>query len=404
MTANTQIDLNEMFTIKESGVFTVLEYKNPKNKLVIYDPGLAHTATCKSEICKIDKSDGKLYYRGISAVERTKNDFLDVAFDIIFNGDQSERGQFKGFIQKHFKLLEEQKNLLDVLPMSTHPMHVLSIASTALAGIESKYLSDTQNPLEIAAFLVAQVAVTIAYRFNKMQATEWIQPNFDLPYAEMVLNQMHGGKNKERCKKLGEVLNKIMILHAEHGQNCSAVTVRDIASARGSIYTGVAGGMSAFNGTLHGGASQFVSEMYEELLASGLDVNTYVQNKLDNGEVLMGFGQRTYNRIPGCWDPRVETMYATLMDPEFDFPEIDGYKRAAQALIDRVIEDPFFKRRNLTPNPDLFNCIFYKLFGVPPEMNTTMLALGRISGWVANFMEHTSHGYPLSRPCDLEAE
>ncbi len=404
MKTKTQIDLNEMFRLKEAGVFTILEYKDPKSKFVVYDPGLAHTATCKSELCKIDKTDGKLYYRGVSAVERTNDDFLDVAFDIIFNGSQKEREAFKGFIREHFRLYDEQKELLDVLPMSTHPMDVLSIASTALGGIEKKYLNDTQNPLEIAALLVAQVSVTIAYRFNKMEGTEWISPNFDLSYAEMVLNQMHSGKNPERCHKLGKVLNKIMILHAEHGQNCSAVTVRDIASARGSIYTGVAGGMSAFNGTLHGGASQFVSAMYEELLASGLDVNTYVQNKIDKGELVMGFGQRTYNRIPGCWDPRVETMYATLMDPEFDFPEIDGYKRAAEALIKRVVDDPFFKKRNLTPNPDLFNCIFYKLFGVPREMNTVMLALGRISGWVANFMEHTRHGYPLSRPCDLEAE
>lgn len=404
MGTETGTDLNEMFTITSAGVFTVLEYKDPKNKFVIYDPGLAHTATCKTELCSIDKVDGKLYYRGVSAVERSKDDFLDVAFDIIFHGTDEERSAFKGLVLEHFQLYEEQKNLLDAIPFSTHPMAVLSIAITALSGIESKYLNDPKNPLEVAAFLIAQVGITVSYRYTKMQNTKWIEANTTVPYSEMVLNQMHSGSNPKRLHKLGKILNKILILHAEHGQNCSAVTVRDIASARGSIYAGVAGGMSAFNGTLHGGASQFVSAMYEELLESGLDVDSYVQKKLTSGEVLMGFGQRTYNRIPGCWDPRVETMYATLMDPEFDFPEIEDYKKAAIALIERVVEDPFFKKRNLTPNPDLFNCIFYKLFGVPREMNTVMLGLGRISGWVANFMEHVRHGYPLSRPCDLDLE
>jgi citrate synthase len=281
-------------------------------------------------------------------------------------------------------------------------MDVLGIATTALGGIEKKYMQNPDDLIEKAAFLTASVAITVSYRYTKAQNNPWLSPKLDLPYAEQILFQMHAGKGPARLKKLGKILNMIMILHAEHGQNCSAATVRSIASAKGSIYSGVAGGMASFNGIIHGGASQLVSEMYEELLKNDLDVDSYVLGKIAKKELLMGFGQRTYNRLRGCWDPRVETMYRTLTDPEFDFPEVADHKRAAIALINRVVNDPFFKARGLTPNPDLFNCIFYKLFGAPKEMNTVMLGLGRIAGWTANFIEHTKDNIPLTRPCDIE--
>ena len=402
---NTTIDttdFNAIFTTHTADKYTVLEFKKGNHNVIIYDPGLYHTAICKSALCRIDKTDGKLYYRGVSAEKKVTDDYLDVAFEIIFNTGDAEKKKFKSHVTSHFQLYDEQKALLDALPLSTHPMDVLGIATTALGGIENKYLSNPNDLIEKAAFLIASVAITVSYRYTKLKGNTWIAPKLTRPYSEQILYQMHSGKDETRIKKLGKILNMIMILHAEHGQNCSAVTVRSIASARGSIYSGVAGGMAAFNGIIHGGASQLVSQMYDELLESNLDVDSYVSAKVKKKELLMGFGQRTYNRLLGCWDPRVETMYRTLTDPEFDFPEVDEYKKAAIALIDRVIHDPFFKARNLTPNPDLFNCIFYKLFGAPREMNTVMLGLGRISGWVANFIEHTTDQIPLTRPCDIE--
>jgi citrate synthase len=399
-----QLDLNEIFSTRQDGKYVVLEFKKPNNNLVIYDPGLYHTAICKSALCRIDKEDGKLYYRGISAEEKIDEDFLDVAFEIIFNTNEEDKKRFKEMVCTHFQLYNEQRVLLDALPLSTHPMDVLGIATTALSGIEKKYLKDPEDLVEKAAFLIAAVAITISYRFTKLNNLSWVSPQLSLPYSEQILYQMHAGKDPVRLKKLGKILNMIMILHAEHGQNCSAVTVRCIASAKGSIYSGVAGGMAAFNGAIHGGASQLVSAMYEELLEGNIDVDCYVKAKMEKKELLMGFGQRTYNRIPGCWDPRVEKMYKTLTDPEFDFSEVDRYKQVAIQLIDRVTTDPFFRARNLTPNPDLFNCIFYKLFGAPREMNTVMLGLGRITGWIANFIEHTVDNIPLTRPCDVEKE
>jgi citrate synthase len=397
-----ELDLNDLFSTRVDGKYTILEFKKPNVNVIIYDPGLYHTAICKSALCRIDKEDGKLYYRGISADEKIHEDYLDVAFEIIFDTGEEDKKRFKEMVDVHFQLYDEQKVLLDALPLSAHPMDILEIATTALNGIEKKYLRDPEDLIEKAAFLVASVAIHVSYRFTKLNNTPWIPPRLSLPYSERILYQMHSGKDSARLKKLGKILNMIMILHAEHGQNCSAATVRCIASAKGSIYSGIAGGMAAFNGAIHGGASQLVSAMYEELLESNLDVDHYVKGKLEKKELLMGFGQRTYNRILGCWDPRVEKMYQTLTDPEFDFPEVARYKQAAIQLIERVTSDPFFKARNLTPNPDLFNCIFYKLFGVPREMNTVMLGLGRIAGWTANFIEHTADHIPLTRPCDIE--
>lgn len=397
----TKIDLHEIFSVDTDGEYTLLHFKKPVNKLIIYDPGLYHTAICKSKLCKIDKRDGKLYYRGSNVEEKLDKDFLDIAYQIIFGEGEEKKLAFKEAVHRHFLLLPEQKRILDAVPFTCHPMDVLAMSITALGGIEKKYLKDPSDIVEKAAFLIAQVAVTVAYRYVKARGESWIHPAVGVSHAENILRQMHCGKNLDRLKKLGKILNTILILHAEHGQNCSAVAVRTIASARGSIYTGVAAGMSAFNGSIHGGASQFVSEMYEDLLSKDLDVDTYVNGKIARKELLMGFGQRTYNRIQNCWDPRVETMFRILSDPSFDFPEVENYRQAALKLINRVTKDSFYISKNLTPNPDLFNCIFYKLFGAPREMNTVMLALGRIAGWIANFVEHTQNKYPLTRPPDI---
>lgn len=401
MATATNIDLNEIFSVEKEGEYTVLHFKNAVNKLMIYDPGLYHTAHCKSALCKIDKEDGKLYYRGISVEKLLNEDFLDIAYFIIFGENEQRKGDFKKAVHNNFRLLDEQKAILDAIPLTTHPMDTLSIATIALGGIEHKYLKDPSDIFEKAGFLIAQVAITVAYRYTKMSHTDWKESRNNLTYSEKILSQMHGDKNQDRIKQLGQILNTIMILHAEHGQNCSAATVRNVASARSSIYTAVASGMAAFNGPIHGGASQLVSAMYEELLKGDLDVNSYVDEKIEQKSLLMGFGQRTYNRILNCWDPRVETMYRILTDKSFDFPEIAEYRNAAIKLIERVSQDDFFKKRNLTPNPDLFNCIFYKHFEVPREMNTSMLALGRISGWIANYVEHSSDAYHLTRPCDM---
>lgn len=397
-----EIDLEEIFSVEKDGEDTILHFRNNPSNLIIYDPGLYHTAICKSSISKVDKRDGMLYYRGVKAIDKLCLDFLDVAYEVIFgNDDNKKRNQFKEAVHLHFKLLPEQKNLIDNISPSIHPMDMLGMATIALGGIENKYMDDSSDLIEKAGFIIAQVAISVCYYYTKLQNKSWTNSSRELDYAHRIMQQMHGNDNPKKVEALSKVLNTIMILHCEHGQNCSAATVRNVASSRGGIYPAVASGMAAFNGSIHGGASQYVSAMYEEILNGHQDVNSYVDEKVSRKELLMGFGQRTYNRIKNCWDPRVKTMFNILTDKSFDYPEVQKYKDVAIKLTDRVTNDPFFQARNLTPNPDLFNCIFFKLFGVPSEMNTVMLGLGRIVGWVANYIEHTQERYPLTRPCDL---
>lgn len=398
-----EIDFLEYFNVKKQDNQTILEFKKTFSNFIIYDPGLYHTAICKSAISKVDKNDGKLYYRGVAVEKKIQDDYLDVAFEIIFGShtDLESKERFKSLVFSFFQLYPEVELVLKNIPKEIPPMNFLSIGVISLSAIEVKYLENPRDRLEQAAFLIAQVGVIVSYYVNKLNNRAWSKKENGGSYSYQILAHMQQTTDSKRLKRLAEILNIILILHCEHGQNCSAATVRNIASAKGDLYTAVTCGMAAFNGKLHGGASEYVSQMYEYLLSSGENVDEYIDKKISQKELVMGFGQRTYNRIYNSWDPRVETMHKILYDKDFEFAEVEDYKNLATQLMNRVLNDEYYKKRNITPNPDLFNCIFYKLFGVPSQMNATMIALGRIAGWIANYFEHLEHRYPLTRPCDM---
>ncbi|MBN2478939.1 MAG: citrate/2-methylcitrate synthase [Parachlamydiales bacterium] len=397
------VNLSHLFNISQRGKDLLLEIKKNVNDLIIFDPGLYHTATCTSKICRVDKTDGMLYYRGIPIEEKIKFDFTDIAYELIFeNQNDKDKNRFKDLIFKNFVLLPEMKTLLDSIPIQIHPMDFLAIGVISLESLEKQYLDDPNNIIEKFAYIIAQVSVISTYYYVRLNNKKWDEKLEGKSFAYEILYKMHSNQDKNKLLKLADILNKILIIHAEHNQNCSASTVRNIASARGNIYTAISSGIAAFKGKIHGGASQYVSEMYEEILKNEIDVNEYIDNKIKNKELIMGFGQRTYNRIYNCWDPRVEIMYKVLISKDSDFKEIEQYKNLALKLIERITKDDFFQKRNLTPNPDLFNCIFYQLFEVPHQMNPVMISLGRVAGWISNYIEHVNDKYPLTRPCDLE--
>lgn len=398
-----QKNVLDIFDVIDADDCTFLRFKSLSKRLIIYDPGFYHTANCWSKISKIDINDGKLYYRGVAVEEKSSINFLDIAYDLIFGADKSidRKSDFKTYAKKYFNLYCETKLILDSLPLTMHPMEFLSIGCISLSSLEYKYLNDTEDFYEKSAFLIAQISVIATYYFTRLHNLPWQPAYSERSLAHHIMVNLQQNSDHAKVQKLASILNTIMIFHAEHGQNCSSATVRNVASTRGNLYTAVSSGIAAFNGPLHGGASQYVSEMYEEILQNNLDVDQYVNQKIAKKEPLMGFGQRTYNKILHCWDPRVKNMYNILNDPSFNFPEVQDYKRLANRLIDRVINDDYFIKRNITPNPDLFNCIFYKLFGVPNTMNPVMLSLGRIAGWIANYYEHMQDMMPITRPCDI---
>jgi citrate synthase len=397
------LDFEKIFEVIKKENFILLKFKHLDKRLIIYDPGFYHTAHCWSRISKIDINNGKLYYRGISVDSLTESTFLSVAHNLIYPNCTEERESFYNYIKNHFKIYEPLKLLLDKIPLNIHPMEFLQIGIIALSALENSLLEDSKNFLEKTAFLIAQTSVISSYYLSKVKSFDFkiTDPKGDFDFAESVIRVMRPDLSDEKNKKFAKILNTILIFHSEHGQNCSAATVRNIASAKTNIYNAIACGIAAFNGRLHGGASQAVSEMYDDIIDNNLDIDKYVDEKIKNKTPLMGFGQRTYNKILNCWDPRVENMLRILNDKSNNFPEIEKYKEIASKLIYRVTNDEYFISRNITPNPDLFNCIFYKLFGVPNQMNPMMIVLGRVSGWIANYKEHIDDNLPLARPCDI---
>ncbi len=396
-------DVFKISTAIEDGS-RIFEFKNPNEKLIIYDPGLIHTAICKTSISRIDLDNGRFYYRGYPVTEWVKRDFLDIAL-LLLNEKlcgTEEKHVFYDSIDKYFVLYPEIQSTLDTLPENIHPTDYLSVGFLSLGALSSKCLGPKSNPLEEAAFMIAQGAIITAYYYVSHSHGHWEEPLTKGSYAFRIAKCMHPLEDDTRIEKLAKILNVMMILHAEHGQNCSTAVVRLVESAHGPLYNAISSGIAAFKGFLHGGASQFVSEMYDEILTNNYDIDAYIDKKIANKEPLLGFGQRTYNRILNGLDPRVETMRKILFADDFDFPEVEPYKQIALKMIDRVSNDPYFKKRNITANPDLFNCILFKLFKVPSAMNPVMICLGRVMGWTANYYEQKRDSKLLIRPCDLQ--
>lgn len=391
------LKISSLFKTKVDGEHVVFELKQPKDKVLILDKGLCNTAICESDISKIDGDLGKLYYRGVLIEDVVKNNvFEDVAFNLIFGQDPDKKQKFKKGTQDFFYLPIELKTLLDSVPEEIHPMDFLSIGVTALSALEEKYLQDPGDFFEQAQFIIAQTMVIATYYYLKKNKQTWTKEISIGSLAEQMLYQITKHEKHKR-QELMEILDKLLILHAEHEQNCSTFTVRTVASSGSDVYGAISAGMAAFKGKLHGGASQFVFEMYEDLLVNNTDVEKYIKEKISKKQRIMGLGHRVYN----CWDPRAKIMLEMLNSESVDLSSIAPYKNLAIKIIKQVNEDDFFIKRNICPNPDLLNCIFYNFLGVPSSMNTVMLSISRIAGWLAHYHEAVQNASPLIRPRQL---
>jgi citrate synthase len=348
--------------------------------------------------------NGKFYIRGKETILSKNLDFIDVAYDVVFGNESSyNKEKFKESVDQYFFVVPEIKKLLLSIDRNVHPMDFLAMGILGLSGIADKYLKSKDRE-DMVAFILAQTSIIIGGYYNLYRNRDILDVSTKTTFTQNIMRYFHPDKEDSKIQEWSAILNTILILHCEHGMNCSAATVRNIASAKSSVFSAISSGIAAFKGDLHGGASQKVSQMYDLLLEENISVKDYIEQGIQDKKPLMGFGQRTYNSIPGCWDPRVLTMKDMLDNGDFDFSSIQDYKRLCQEFITYSKSQEFFQRRNLTPNPDLFNCIFYKLFEVPNTMNPAMIALGRVIGWLANFYEHCDQNYPLSRPCDFGHE
>ncbi len=371
--------------------------------LITLDPGYKNTGSCESEITYLNGEEGVLRYRGY-AIEDLANQasFIEVAYLLIFGEmpTAAELEKFENEIRDYALVDEDIKIILKSFPKSAHPMGVLSSLTSALIAFNpsSVDIHSEKDFREAIIMLLAKFPVLASWTHRKIKGLPLNYPNNDLSYTENLAYMMFRLPNKDYTPSpsLVNALNKLLILHADHEQNCSTSTVRMVGSSHAGLFASIASGISALWGPLHGGANQAVIEMLEQIKNDGGDTQKFMAKAKDKNDPfrLMGFGHRVYKNF----DPRAKIIKKAadevLAELGIDDPVLDIAKRLEQ----EALEDPYFADRKLYPNVDFYSGIIYRALGIPTEMFTVMFAIGRLPGWIAQWKEMRFNQEPIGRP------
>ena len=371
--------------------------------LITYDPGYKNTGSCKSDITFLDGEEGILRYRGYSIEDLCeKASFIEVAFLLIF-GDmpsKKELNYFNNEIRKDSLVDEDLKSILKSFPKSAHPMGVLSSLTSGLIAfnpssvdIESEY-----EVREAIIMLIAKFPILASWTHRKVKGLPLNYANTSLSYVQNIAHMMFKlpHQDYEPSSVVVNALNKLLILHADHEQNCSTSTVRIVGSSHAGLFASVSAGISALWGPLHGGANQAVIEMLESIKHDGGDTKKYMEKAKDKNDPfrLMGFGHRVYKNF----DPRARIIKKAADEVLDELGIDDPVLNIAKALEKEALCDPYFIERKLYPNVDFYSGIIYRALGIPTEMFTVMFALGRLPGWIAQWSEMRKNNEPIGRP------
>lgn len=372
--------------------------------VITLDEAFLNTGSCKSDITFIDGEKGILRYRGYPIEELAeKSSFLEVAYLLIY-GELPTREQFQQFeynITRHTMIHEDLKRLYDGFPKDSHPMAILSSMICTLSG----YYYDSSDPLnprhrEISITrLLAKTPTIAAYSYKKSIGQPFVYPRNSLSYTANFLNMMFSvpAEDYEIDPVIEKALDMLLILHADHEQNCSASTVRLVGSSRANIFATMSSGVCALWGPLHGGANQAVIEMLQRIHEDGGDVNKFINLAKDKNSTfrLMGFGHRVYKNF----DPRAKIIKKAADDVLAKLGIHDPMLEIAVKLEEAALNDPYFVERKLYPNVDFYSGLIYRAMGIPTEMFTVMFALGRMPGWIAQWKEMIEDpGSKIGRP------
>jgi citrate synthase len=371
---------------------------------ITLDTGYKNTGATKSAITFLDGEEGILRYRGYPIEQLAeKSSFLEVSFLLIY-GELPTKAQldiFKDRITKHTNLHEDFKKIFDGFPSSAHPMGVLSSLVSSLTafypGSIDPKVDDEELDLTIVR-IMAKLPTIAAWSLKNSKGQPLMYPKNNLDYCSNFLYMMFGMPNQEYevDPVVAEALNVLLILHADHEQNCSTSTVRIVGSAQASLYSSVAAGINALWGPLHGGANQAVIEMLEEIKKNGGDVNMYLNKAKDKNDSfrLMGFGHRVYKNF----DPRAKIIKKACDSILAKLGVKDPILDIAKGLEEAALKDPYFIERKLYPNVDFYSGIIYRALGLRTDLFTVMFALGRLPGWIAQWKEMREAGEPIGRP------
>ena len=373
---------------EDEAAFDILPLRSSTG-LITMDPGYGNTGSCKSALTFIDGEKGILRYRGYPIDELAeKSTFLEVAW-LLLHGELPNRDELKEFtetIRYHTLLHEGFRRFFDALPKDAHPMPVCAAAISTLATFYQEEDSD-ESRAEAVVRLIAKMPTVAAYSYKHSLGQAFMYPQNRLDFASNFLYMMHGTpcEQIEIDPVMARALDMLFILHADHEQNCSTSTVRMVGSSNATLFASVSAGISALSGPLHGGANQEVIEMLQRIEEEGGNVETFVNRAKDHKDTsrLMGFGHRVYKN----YDPRaavIKKAFAQVMDR---LPIKSRLLEIALKLEEIALKDEYFVSRNLYPNIDFYSGIMYQAMGIPTNMATVMFAIGRMPGWIAQWLE-----------------
>jgi len=375
-----------------------------KSGYTTFDNGFVNTASCKSSITFIDGDAGILRYRGIPIEQLAeKSTFIEVSYLLIY-GELPTKEQLAKFtrqIQLHTMLHEDLKRFFDGFPRNAHPMPVVSSAVNAL----SAYYPDSLDPgdgeqVELSTTrLLAKLPTIAAYAYKKSIGQPFLYPDNKLTLVENFLRMTFGlpAEPYDVDPEIVRALDMLLILHADHEQNCSTSTVRLVGSSQANLFTSISGGINALWGPLHGGANQAVLEMLEKIRKSDDDVSDFVRKvkNREEGVKLMGFGHRVYKN----YDPRARIVKEQADKILAKLGGDDDLLGIAKELEEAALTDDYFIERKLYPNVDFYTGLIYRALGFPTRMFTVLFALGRLPGWIAHWREmHDEGDSKIGRP------
>ena len=372
--------------------------------LITLDKGFKNTGSTKSAITFLNGEEGVLRYRGYSIEDlSSKSNFLEVSYLLIYGELPTTEilDSFAKDISSHTLVHEDVKSILDGFPSRAHPMGVLSSLVSSLTAFYPKSLDPNRSAEEINGTiirLIAKLPTLAAWSYKNRMRQPVMYPNNNLNYTGNFLHMMFGLPTSESQIDpiIAKALDKLLILHADHEQNCSASTVRIVGSSHASLYASVSAGIAALWGPLHGGANQAVIEMLEDIKDQGGDINKFINKAKDKKDPfrLMGFGHRVYKNF----DPRAKIIKQAADDVLGQLGINDSVLDIAMKLEDVALNDDYFKSRGLYPNVDFYSGIIYRALGIPTDMFTVMFALGRLPGWIAQWKEMRENNEPIGRP------
>jgi len=370
---------------------------------ITLDPGFKNTGSCESSITYLDGEKGILRYAGYAIEDLTNRaNFLEVAYLLIF-GELPNEAQYNKFfddIKKQSYVNYNMVRILDGFPKSAHPMGVLASLTSALISFNPKTvdLESDEEMYKAIVKIMAKFPVLTAWVFRNSKDEVLTESDSDVDYVENLCQMFfkEDGKKYEQNPVIVNALNQLLILHADHEQNCSTSTVRIVGSSHAGLFASISAGISALWGRLHGGANQAVLEMLDAIMEDGGDTKKFMQKAKDKNDPfrLMGFGHRVYKNF----DPRARIIKKAADEVLNDLGVSDPVLDIAKGLEEEALKDSYFVDRKLYPNVDFYSGVIYKAIGIPVEMFTVMFALGRLPGWIGQWREMRLQKQPIGRP------